>query len=276
MHKSNINYNQLLEIISWGIFSMRMKGNSVFDIRLKKIQKINGADYGGIYVGSPGRDIYHMLPYLDNEQMEKVAGLLCEKFPTIPPHSYANVAACIRFIYGQFEKQGILRSEKDFKRMKKGELEWSLSRKFLKFLENEFEKINNYYGMSMLYEMEGHRLGDEAVINKDIKKLEEMEKKYNKCVEYANKCKSYKHMFSIYYWAGEYFNKFGKTNKAIEYYKLSIINASKYYCKYFPNGEKYYSERFLNSLKYIKVNDKKNWFYFKKKYNSIKNKFKNS
>ena len=254
---------------------MKMKGNSINDSRLRIFDKVEGANYGGIYVGSPGRDIYYMLPYLDDEQMKKVASLLCKKFPIIPPQRYANVAACIRFIYGQFEKQGILRSEKDFKRMKKEELEWSFSRKFLKFLENEFEKINNYYGMSMLCEMEGHRLGDESVINKDIKKLEEMEKKYNKCVEYANKCKSYKHMFSIYYWTFEYFKKFGDVVNSVKYGKLSIINASKYYRNYFPGGEQYYSKRLKNTFLYVEENDKDNWKEFRKKYkNNIKNKFK--
>ena len=273
--KSHITYKQLLEIVSWGIFSMDMKGNSVYDERLYKIKNIEGASYGGIYVGSPGRDIYYMLPFLREEEMKEVAILLCSKFPKYPPNSYVNVAACIRFIYGQFEKQGVLKSEEELKKMKESKIDWSLPRKFLKLLYNEMKENDNFYGLVMLCEMEGHRLGDEAVINKDKIKLDEMEKKYNESVKYAYKCGSYKHMFSIYYWMGKYFKEFGETDKAVKYFKLSIIKASKYYRKYFIKGDQYYSKRLSNSFDYIKKYDIDNWENFKKKYKkNIKNRFK--
>ena len=38
--KPHISYEQLLEIISWGVFSMKMKGKSVSDKRLKNYKKI--------------------------------------------------------------------------------------------------------------------------------------------------------------------------------------------------------------------------------------------
>ena len=100
-------------------------------------------------------------------------------------------------------------------------------------------------------------------------KLEEMEDIYNKCVSCAKKCKGYKLMFSIYYWASEYFHKFGDIDKSLEYSKLSLINAEKYYHKYFPNGEKYYSKRLGDLLGYIKDDNKKDWKIFNKKYKSI-------
>jgi hypothetical protein len=274
-NEPHISYKLLLEVTSWGIFAMKMKGKSVSDERIKKLCKVKNAVYGGIYVGSPGKDIYLMLPYLSDKQMKEVVLIMVQNFPKIPPRTYVNIAACIRFIYGQFEKQGILKSNKDFERMKNEKLDWILSRKFLKMLEMEFKKNNNYYGLDILCEMEAHRLGDEAVIKRDEKILKNMEEKYNKSVKYANKCKSYKHMFSIYYWMGEYFKKFGKIEKAVKYFKLSIANASKYYCKYFPQGEQYYSKRLSDSFKYIKDNDKIDYKEFSKKYkNSIKNKFK--
>ena len=275
LNKTHITYEQLLEIISWNIFSMKMKRNSVRDDRLNNIKKIEGADYGGIYVGSPGRDIYHMLPYLSNDQMKEVADKVSEKFPKIPPKTYVNVAAFIRFLYGQFEKQGALRSKKDFERMKKEKLEWSLSRVFLRLLIEKLKKHNNYYGLCMLSEMEAHRLGDEAVINKNGNKLKEMEKMYLKTIKYADKCNSYKHMFSMYYWASKYFAKFGDVQKSVVYAKLSIKNASKYYRKYFPTGERYYSERLKNSFLYIEKNDKDDRINFKNKYKKcIYSKFK--
>ena len=273
--KSHITYKQLLEIVSWGIFSMDMRGNSVSDNRLCKIEKIEGAEYGGIYVGSPGRDIYYMLPHMDEEQMKEVAVLLCSKFLKTPPISYANTAACLRFIYGQFGKQGSLRSEKDFKEMKENKIDWLLPRKFLKVLEEKLEMSNNYYGLVMLYEMEAHRLGDEAVLNKDLEKLDKMEQMYLKAMIFADKCNSYKHMFSLYYWASQYFKKINDISKAVEYSRLSIINASEYYGKYFPKGEEYYSKRLSNSFTYVKQNDKKNWDKFKKRYETIiKNRFR--
>jgi len=234
-----------------------MKESSVYSKKLKKIKKIDNAMYGGIYTGSPGRDIYFMLPYLNAQQMEEVAEKLSDKFLKNPPKGYANTAACIRFLYGQFEKQGVLRSEEDFKRMKREKQDWSFSRKFIKLLEKDLKKNNNYFGLSMIYEMEGHRLGDEAIIYKDRNKLEEMENIYNKCVSCAKKCKGYKHMFSIYYWASEYFHKFGDINKSLEYSKLSIINADKYYHKYFPRGEIYYKERLKQKMKHIRDNNTK-------------------
>ncbi len=237
---------------------MKMKGNSVSDKRLKKCNPIKGAIYNGIYVGSPGRDIYFMLPYLDRNQMKEISIIMKNNFPKKPPKTYVNISACIRFIYGQFDKQGILRSEKDFKRMKRNKPDWTFSREFIWFLFEELRKDNNFYGLSMLHEMEGHRLGDEALIYKDKKKLKHMECNYFLCVEFAYKCNSYKHLFSTYYWAGEYFAKFGDTKNAVKYFKLAISNAEKYYYKYFPNGERYYKIRFKKAIRYINVLKGKN------------------
>ena len=216
-----------------------------------------------------------MLPHLSEEQMREVSVLLSEKFPKKIPRNYGNVAACVRFIYGQFEKQGILRSKKDFKRMKEEKPDWSLPRKFLKMLYKELEKKNNYYGLTMLCEMEAHRLGDEAMLNNSENKLEEMEIMYLRTIEHAFKCKSYKHLFSMHYWASEYFFKFGKTEKSVKYCILSIKNATKYYRKYFANGEGYYSKRFRKSYQYIRDNvGNDEWKKFEKKYrNKVKNKF---
>ena len=100
---SHISYKQLLEIISWGIFTKPLVRNQVQNI--SEIKKIKGAEYGGVYIGSPGRDIYFMLPFLSECQMKEVAEKLSEKFPLKPPKVNVQYSACIRFIYGQFEKQ---------------------------------------------------------------------------------------------------------------------------------------------------------------------------
>ncbi len=269
---SHITYKELLEIISWGLLSMPIKGTSIYDkkgkIKEYKDMNISNAEYKGVYTGSPGRDIYLMLPYLNKDQMKEVSYKLSEKFLTDPPNNHVNIAACIRFIYGQFEKNGILRSKEDFKRMKKEKPNWSLSRKFLKLLYKEFEKNNNFYGLTILCEMEGHRLGDEAVINKDKDKLKEMEEIYEKSVQFAYKCKSYKHMFTPYYWCAMYFSKFKNVKKALYYYKLTIEQADKY-C---PDSRESYVHKLCRAVSYIKSKDEKNWNSFYKKYkNNSKN-----
>ena len=172
-------------------------------------------------------------------------------------------------IYGQFDKNGILRSEKDFERMKIGKIDWELPRKFLKLLYKEFEKNNNYYGLSMLCEMEGHRLGDEAVLNKDEGKLKEMEKIYKKSVLFAYECNSYKQMFTPYYWASMYFVKFGDVDNAVKYSKLTVKQAEKY-C---PDSRGSYIEKIERCLQNIKKGNKKEWKKFYEKYKKrIKNK----
>jgi len=259
---SHITYEQLLKLTSYGVFAMGFKGTSIQDKRLEECKKIDGAMHRGIYTGSPGKDIYLMLPFLTDEQMEEIIKEILNNFPNIPPGNHVNVAACIRFIYGQFEKQGILRSKKDFERMKKEKLDWELPRKFLKLLYKEFENNNNFYGLSMLCEMEGHRLGDEAVIYKDKNKLKEMEETYNKSVAFAYKCKSYKHLFTPYYWSGSYFAKLGETKKAIKYYKLTFEQAEKY-C---PDSRDGYIYKLAICAKYIRDKDGKRWNSFCKTY----------
>jgi len=260
---SHIKYEELLEIISWGLISKEVKGTQLRGVEIK--QKIEGAVYGGVYIGSPGKDIFLMLKYLNKVQMEEVAYKLCEQFPITPPGNHVNVAACIRFIYGQFDKNGILRSNEDFERMKKEKQNWDLSRKFLGLLYKEFEKNNNYYGLSILCEMEGHRLGDESVLNNDKGKLKDMESKYRESVLFAYKCKSYKQMFTPYFWASLYFLKFGDTDNVVKYSKLTVKQAEKY-C---PDSRGSYIDKVEKCLKNIKKANKKEWKSFCNKYKKI-------
>jgi hypothetical protein len=259
MSESHITYSQLIEIVSWGIFTRKVVKNQR---DVSDLTSIDGAMHGGRYIGSPGKDIYLMLPYLSDDQMKETAKKLANKFPKDYPHTNAQYSACIRFIYGQFEKQGSLRSDKDFENMKNSKINWELPRKFLNFLRKEFEKDDKFYGLTILYEMEAHRLGDEAVINNDADKLNKMEHTYLKALDYAKKCQSYKHLFSLYYWASQYFMKFGDKKKTIKYSKISISEAVKYYHKYFPHGEQYYKSRLSDILIYIKKNGGKDGLKF--------------
>ena len=268
--KPHITYKELLEVVSWGLFSLKIKGTSICDDRLAGYKKkaISNAAYEGIYIGSPGRDVYYMLPYLTKKQIEEVVDMVEKTFPKHPPGNHVNVGMFVRFIYGQFEKQGILRSEKDFERMKREKIEWSASRSFLKLLYNKLEENNNFYGMSILCEMEAHRLGDEAVLNRNIEKLNKMEEFYNKSVKLAYKCKSYKQMFTPYYWCYEYFKKYKDKKKALSYAYLTIENADKY-C---PDSRPGYITKLYSCLKYIKKKDEDRWQKFYGKYSKSKNK----
>jgi len=196
-----------------------------------------------------------MLSFLSDEQMLKAAKMLAKKFPISYPHTNAQYSTCIRFIYGQFEKQGTLRSNRDFRKMKKEKIEWELSRKFLELLKKQLKKKSKTYGLTILCEMEAHRLGDVAVLNEDLEKLNIMEQMYLEAINYAYKCNSYKHMFSLYYWASQYFKKFGEIDRSIEYSKIALTKSLKYYHKYFPNGDTYYSSRLRDLFLYVENKD---------------------
>ena len=207
-----VKYKELKEIINHGLFKKIIKYKP-FRENVTKCR---------VYVEYPGQDIYFMLPYLTDEQMIEIVELVNIQFPTIPPDSNVDIAAFVRYIYGQSEKNGILRSN----RIRDEKPDWSLPRRFLGLLYSIFKNQNNYYGLTILCEMEAHRLGDEAVLNKDENKLEEMEEMYLKSVKYAHKCKSHKQMFTPYYWAYKYFLEYGNGKKALEYSNLTIVGAN--------------------------------------------------
>jgi len=273
IEKPHITYEELLEISSWGLFSLKVKGISICDDRLAKCKKkciknsINNAIWKGLYMGSPGRDLYYMLPYLSDSQFEEIANIIIEKFPKDPPGNHVNVGMFFRQIYGQFEKQGVLRSDEDLKRMKKEKLDWDLSKKFITLLRDKFEKDNNFYGLSVLYEMEAHRMGDKAILNKDGDIINKMEQSYLESVKHAAKCNSYKQMFTPYYWCFKYFKKYRNRRKALSYAYLTIKNADKY-C---PDSREGYVDKLFSCIKYISKKDKNNWENFYKIYKDSKN-----
>ena len=210
-----------------------------------------------------------MLPHLSEEQIDELANRLESEFPKTPPGNHVNVGALVRFIYGVFEKKGALRSNEDFKRMKKEKLDWDLPIKFIDLLYKKMEKNNNYYGLTILCEMKAHRLGDKAVIHKDEDKLDDMELLYCKAVKYGSRCNSYKHMFTPYYWAFRYFEKWGNVDKAISYAFMTFVQAD-LYC---PDARPGYITKLKDCFKCIeKHKDKKEVSSFVKKYKNSKNK----
>jgi hypothetical protein len=257
---SNLSYDQLIELMSWGICSKKPEGRGPMD----------AAFNGGKYLGGPGKDIYFFLPKATEEQLSSLSKKVVEMFPTVAPGNHVGPAACIRYIYGQFERKGILRSNEDFERMRNEDLDsnWRLPRHFMQMVENEFVAINHNYGLCIHFEMKAHRIGDEAVINKDQVKLDEMESTYLKSVHYAYECSSFKQMFSPYYWASRYFMKFGDKKKALEFSYICIKQAEKH-C---PDARGTYVKRLVDCITYIKKYDPKNWKSFNSTYkNNAKN-----
>lgn len=256
--KNKLPKEILLELVRNGVYQKVPKSSGSY----------KNAYNGGVYLGAPGKDLYWFLLDADDNDMELFAQELCKQFPRKPPGNHVAYAACIRYIYGQFEKQGTLRSDSDFKRMKKEGIDWEKPRIFIDKMFRIFKENNHYYGLTILCEMEAHRLGDEAILNNDGSKLDEMESMYCNSWNNAKKCKSYKHLFSPYYWSARYFAKYGDKKRALKYSILTLRNAEKY-C---PGSKKSYVDKVLFCVKYIKKNDKENW---EKIYNKYKKSARN-
>ena len=226
---------------------------------------MRGAFNGGTYLGSPGKDIFFFLPKLNDKQFKKLIKVHSRQYPRTPPGNHVGVAACIRYIYGQFEKQGTLRSSKDMKRMKEAGINWGNPRKFIFALRKRFADENHYYGMCITAEMEAHRLGDEALLFGSAKKVREMEHMYLESARYAHKCDSFKQMFTPYYWSAKYFMKFRNQEKALHYSKITLLEAEKH-C---PDARGSYVDKLLDCANYVKEHG--NWSKWRRKITGAKN-----
>jgi len=243
--KYNLSYEDLMTLCSKKIMAKvsKVPGN------------MKGAFNGGDYLGRPGKDIFFALPKLDELQFRRVVDELSIRFPHDPPNNHVGYAGCIRYIYGQFEKQGILRSEDDLKRMQGADLDWDLPRKFMNALKDRFEEQMNFYGLCIFYEMEAHRLGDESFLDDDKEKREEMEKYYLKSVENAHKCNSLKQMFTPQYWCFKYFARMGDHTKALDY-SLKTLEEMEKHC---PSSKQGYLVKAMDCATYIRKNHSKRW-----------------
>ncbi len=234
----------------------KLEFNELLDLCSKKIMSkvpkvpgpVKGAFNGGDYLGRPGKDVFFALPDLTDEQMDELADVLSDRYPFVAPNNHVGYAGCIRYIYGQFEKQGILRSEADFERMRRDGVEWSLPRKFMLILKNKFEDKKNYYGLCLYYEMEAHRLGDEALLHLNNDDLLHMEVYYEKSNEYAEKCNSLKQKFTPQYWACMYFAKIRDYNRGLKYAKATLSKMEQF-C---PSAKQGYLVKAVDVAKYLK------------------------
>jgi len=205
---------------------------------------------GGSYLGSPGKDIYCVLADLSDEQKQIVAKKLADCYPKRPPGNHVKWAACIRYIYGCFEKQGCLRSKSDKKRMIDENSDWQTSMHFMDIVANCFKANGNKYGLVLHHEMLAHRFGDRAIIDKDNQNemLQAMEENYVKSHEMGVAIKSWKHTFTPMYWAACYFYDVHQLNKSAKFH----IKNLKYMEKYCPDAREGYREKAKKSLQQLR------------------------
>jgi hypothetical protein len=253
----NLSFEDLMKLCSKRIFAKNYKVPG----------PIKGAINGGDYMGRPGRDIFFSLPKLDEDQFNKVVDKLSLRFSHRPPHTHVAHACCFRYIYGQFKGLGILGSEEDLQWMQEKEIDWSLPRKFMSALRDKFFEQENYYGLCLYYEMEAHRLGDEAFLNNDESKRKDMEWHYLKSVECAHKCGSLKHKFTPYFWCFKYYARMGDNKKGLEYVLKTLEIMEKYLPHLRDSG---YLEKANDCMEYLKKNHNKEW---NKEWNKVLNNY---
>ena len=211
---------------------------------------------GGLYLGAPGKDIYMALPNLSEEEFDDLAKRVASKYPKTPPGDHVKWAAIIRYIYGCFEKQGCLRSEKDRDRMIKEDVDWGLCHDFMGRVAHYMKKRDSKYGLVIYYEMLGHRYGDRAIIEESTDHLAPMTKCYKKAQRLALQIKSYKHTFTPFYWGGYYFYEMGEKKRAARYHKKNLEMMERY-C---PDSREGYREKSKSSMKQLRKSvNKKEW-----------------
>lgn len=254
-----ISFEQLMKMLDRGIIGVVKDPKPHFSFGFR----------GGSYLGAPGKDIFFALPNMTDAEKSIVAKKLASLYPKKPPSNHVKWAACIRYVYGCFEKQGCQRSGADKKRMEKENTDWSIPMKFMEEVAAEFKTSKNKYGLIIHYEMLAHRIGDRSVIEKDESKLPEMMKCYEKSQTMALRNKCWKHTFTPYYWAAGYLKLMNKKDDAVICYKKAL----KFMNKYCPDARPGYREKAKASLKYIKKHSSKSdWNSFYKWYKKSNNK----
>ncbi len=234
-------YEQLLEMIERGVVK-----------RIRKKPKHKPFKFGfrgGHYLGAPGKDIFLAMPSLANDEFVDIAHRLAGLFPSTPPNNHLHWAACIRYVYGCFEKQGCLRSKHDKRRMIEEDPDWQMPMKFMSHVRYKFRRNRNTYGRVLHYEMLGHRYGDMAIISNNNDYLEDMIKHYEKSQRLAVKCQSLKHTFTPFYWAAHYYFEVGDKESAAKYHMLNLQNMEKH-C---PDARPGYREKAVTSIKQLRA-----------------------
>ncbi len=238
--------------------------------RNEKGFRVKGAFRSGAYLGCPGKDIYFALYHMSDEQENQVVSALADVIPVAPPGNYEHVAACFRYIYGCFDKQGCLLSNKHRKMI--ATFTWDEQDKFVGKLEAKLQEINNSFGLLALYEMKAHRLGDKAITTNNLPLMKNMIECYEKSVAYIpdlkSKYKGYSYRHTPYFWCACYLERYNKA-KAVNYHIKSLRHLEKY-CK---EVKKDYRKKVAHSVLYIKKHTKpRKWRALRKEISHFKRK----
>jgi len=254
-------YNQLLEMIDRGI--MKKIGKK------PKHKPFSFGFRGGLYLGAPGKDIFFVMPSLSEKQFVYIAHRLAKAFPRKPPGNHEHLAACIRYIYGCFEKQGCLRSKEDKTRMIDENPDWELHMKFMIEINSWFKQNRHTYGRVLHHEMLGHRYGDKAIIERNKSYLAKMINHYENAQRLALKCKSWKHTYTPFYWAAYYYYEMKEKEQCIKYHKLNL----QFMEKHCPDARPGYRDKAKTSIVQLKKNmNKDEWKIMRKWIRKCKNK----
>lgn len=253
-----MNFEQITSMLSGGIVgTVKPKTPAFFPFGFR----------GGAYLGAPGKDLYFALPNLSDQEFNQVAKQLAALYPKKPPTNHVKWAACIRYVYGCFEKQGCLRSDDDKARMVEEDPDWSLPITFMEEVAKNFALNKQHYGLVIHYEMLAHRWGDRSIIKNNPSDLETMLDLYRKAQELALRIKSWKHTFTPFFWAAGYLGEMNDP-RAVDYYKLNL----KMMEKYCPDARDGYREKVRTSLRYIKKHlSNSDWKGYYAKYKKFNN-----
>jgi len=233
----SVNQDDLMQLIDKGI---RQKNESILPMRF--------AFRGGNYLGCPGKDIYFSI--MNGTDVTVLSKSLSQVFPTNPPVDHVAIAACLRYIYGCFDKHGSLLSKKHEQIVSNND--WKLSLPFILALENCFKNNGNDYGLLISYEMKGHRYGDDFVVHNDIYAIDKMLECYHASQSLAKSVGSLKHTFTPFYWAACYLERYD-VEKAKEYHWKNLQMMEKY-C---PDTREGYKSKASHSWKYIMLKSNK-------------------
>lgn len=259
--KFDMQFEDILALIACGIRKKERKGYDA---------EVDGAFRKGNYLGCPGKDIYFALMFMDmdSEEMRDLAEATAAMYPATAPTNHVHTAACIRYIYGCFDKQGCLLSKKHQKMMAKEDADWSIPNRFMALLKREFKKQDNKYGLIILHEMRAHRFGDKACLKNDQRYLRLMMGHYLRSQKLAEEIKCWKQTFTPFYWAASYLERFD-TKRAMRYHQKNLLMMEKY-C---PDARPGYSNKAIHSFLYLKKNmEKKVWKKFSQKAKKFRNK----
>ena len=199
-----------------------------YEVVLKAISAgIHPKKASGYYVAYPAREIFELLPSLNPKQLDSLAIATAEAFPQLRPGKCVHLTCFIRYVYGCFDKQGLLNS-KTSANIKQKQPDWSLSDYFMDRVAFYMDKKKRSYGLVLYYEMKAHRIGDKVILDNNKELIDTMLSFYEKAVQLAVILRAWKNTYSPYFWAANYLMAFGEVNRAKEYCLKFLENVNFY------------------------------------------------